>query len=397
MGYQPLLHMGLAIETMAPSRMVLASSDGPFLAWLDADGRNGPVCSCQAAVENGMTEPHVRELLVGKGFVALRSEDVIRLRTEPLLRPAPVPPGSNHQVLFVTPARLGSTAGLADHPHVHRLEMVARIVRRWFPEYRIGPALGQQEHSQDTRRRLSRGVIFLRDIGLIDPDLLRDHYPLAASVLIPAAALGFLNAPLQRVERLTADFFDNPAAFLATGLVGPSVAAEARRRKIVEIERALWEMADGAPVEGAAPVTEAFSFSPAGIEAVKQAIEDRAQHALRGRSQLASLLGAWPTDAVDKGGPPVSKPRNPKGLAGAPNSSGATLAREVAAFERLLPELLEKHAGEFALVQGGKLRGTFRTQGAALREGHAKFGYGPMLVREIVPAPVPARAGAMDL
>lgn len=60
----------------------------------------------------------------------------------------------------------------------------------------------------------------------------------------------------------------------------------------------------------------------------------------------------------------------------------STLLDEVQAFERMLPELM-KHAGKFALIQGGVLAGVYSAYEDALKIGYEKYGVTPFLVRKI--------------
>lgn len=61
----------------------------------------------------------------------------------------------------------------------------------------------------------------------------------------------------------------------------------------------------------------------------------------------------------------------------------AALAAERAAFRSHLPELAREHDGEFVLIKGGEIIGTFDHHETALREGYRKFGIVPFLVRQV--------------
>ena len=58
------------------------------------------------------------------------------------------------------------------------------------------------------------------------------------------------------------------------------------------------------------------------------------------------------------------------------------LARETAAYERLLPTLM-KDEGKFALIFGDELLGVFAAYDEALRAGYEKAKLGPFLVKRI--------------
>jgi hypothetical protein len=58
------------------------------------------------------------------------------------------------------------------------------------------------------------------------------------------------------------------------------------------------------------------------------------------------------------------------------------LERELATYRRLLPEL-RQHEGTFALIQGDDFIDTFSTYEDAIRQGYAKFGLQPFLVKQI--------------
>lgn len=59
------------------------------------------------------------------------------------------------------------------------------------------------------------------------------------------------------------------------------------------------------------------------------------------------------------------------------------LEQELATFERLKAELLQNHAGKFALIKGDKFVGAFDTPANAYKEGITKFGRQSFLVKRI--------------
>jgi len=76
------------------------------------------------------------------------------------------------------------------------------------------------------------------------------------------------------------------------------------------------------------------------------------------------------------------------------------LGRESATFAAALPGLLEGHRGEYALVHGDRVLGTFPSESDALLEGYRRLWESrPFLVKRIVPREeeVPAFLGAASL
>jgi hypothetical protein len=58
------------------------------------------------------------------------------------------------------------------------------------------------------------------------------------------------------------------------------------------------------------------------------------------------------------------------------------LERELETYKAKLPELADKE-GKFALVHGDQLADVFDTYADAIKEGYAKFGLEPFLVKQI--------------
>lgn len=65
------------------------------------------------------------------------------------------------------------------------------------------------------------------------------------------------------------------------------------------------------------------------------------------------------------------------------------LGREIAYFDAHRAQLLDEAAGEFALVKGDTLAGTYATEIDAIRAGYETFGNEPFLVKQIVPVDIP--------
>jgi hypothetical protein len=78
-------------------------------------------------------------------------------------------------------------------------------------------------------------------------------------------------------------------------------------------------------------------------------------------------------------------------------SKDSPLAAELAFFEEQKSELLAHNKGQFALIKGGKLHGTFTTFEEAYKEGVRLFGNSPMLVRQVVEHAPQVRAPALML
>ncbi len=58
------------------------------------------------------------------------------------------------------------------------------------------------------------------------------------------------------------------------------------------------------------------------------------------------------------------------------------LERELETYKAKLPELASKE-GKFVLIQGDQLVDVFDTYADAIKEGYAKFGLNPFLVKQI--------------
>lgn len=60
------------------------------------------------------------------------------------------------------------------------------------------------------------------------------------------------------------------------------------------------------------------------------------------------------------------------------------LDKELEYFESIRSELLESSKGQFALIKGNKLIGTFESEAEAYKTGIEKLGNVPFLIKEIV-------------
>jgi hypothetical protein len=63
----------------------------------------------------------------------------------------------------------------------------------------------------------------------------------------------------------------------------------------------------------------------------------------------------------------------------------ADLAEEMITYRDNLPRLLAEHRGQFVLVKGAEIAGTFGDRSEATSEGYRRFGIVPFLVRQITP------------
>jgi hypothetical protein len=59
------------------------------------------------------------------------------------------------------------------------------------------------------------------------------------------------------------------------------------------------------------------------------------------------------------------------------------LERELATFEKKLPELSAEHAGEYALVHGDEIVDLFSSYDDAIKAGYARFGLEAFLVKQV--------------
>ena len=71
------------------------------------------------------------------------------------------------------------------------------------------------------------------------------------------------------------------------------------------------------------------------------------------------------------------------------------LAREIATFESMQPDLEGAQAGKWALVYGDKLVGTFDSFDSAANTAVTRFGRGPYLIRQIGAQPMIMPASVM--
>lgn len=60
-----------------------------------------------------------------------------------------------------------------------------------------------------------------------------------------------------------------------------------------------------------------------------------------------------------------------------------SLTKEIAAYESMLEELESEHLGEWAVVRGEELIGTYESFELAADDAVQRFGRGPYLIREI--------------
>jgi hypothetical protein len=73
------------------------------------------------------------------------------------------------------------------------------------------------------------------------------------------------------------------------------------------------------------------------------------------------------------------------------------LATEIAFFEEKRAEWLQHYTGQFALVKGRDLLGTFSTQAAAIEAGLGRLGNVPFLVKQVLPSDAVSLSPALML
>ena len=64
------------------------------------------------------------------------------------------------------------------------------------------------------------------------------------------------------------------------------------------------------------------------------------------------------------------------------------LAKEIAAFERMQPDLERHHMGKFVVFHGEEFAGGWDTLDAAASEAVRRFGRGPYLIRQVGAPPI---------
>ncbi len=69
--------------------------------------------------------------------------------------------------------------------------------------------------------------------------------------------------------------------------------------------------------------------------------------------------------------------------------------RELAAYEKMRPELEAQHMSKWVLIRGGKLVGVFDSMEAAAQDAVPRFGRGPYLIRQVGAPPVTLPASVM--
>ena len=71
------------------------------------------------------------------------------------------------------------------------------------------------------------------------------------------------------------------------------------------------------------------------------------------------------------------------------------MEQEQAFFEAHKPDLLAHHAGQFALIKGEELAGTYTTFHEAFEAGVARYGNVPFLIKPVLAEETPAQAPAL--
>lgn len=71
------------------------------------------------------------------------------------------------------------------------------------------------------------------------------------------------------------------------------------------------------------------------------------------------------------------------------------LKEELQYFEHMKPELLKTHPGQYALIKGQTLAGTFTTFQEAYEAGISTFGNEPFLIKQIIEKEMPQKLPAL--
>jgi len=80
-----------------------------------------------------------------------------------------------------------------------------------------------------------------------------------------------------------------------------------------------------------------------------------------------------------------------------PRRSFAGFDRERATYERHKPELLKSAAGKFVVIVGDELVGPLETDEEAERVGYARFGLGPLYIKQVLAEEPPALVTENDV
>lgn len=59
------------------------------------------------------------------------------------------------------------------------------------------------------------------------------------------------------------------------------------------------------------------------------------------------------------------------------------LDKELKAYEKQLPKLLERHRGQYVVIHSGQVAGFFKTYAQAVRYGYKRFDLSPFLVQQV--------------
>ena len=65
-------------------------------------------------------------------------------------------------------------------------------------------------------------------------------------------------------------------------------------------------------------------------------------------------------------------------------SSTQQLKQELATYKKIKNKLLTKAKGNFVLIKGNKVFGTFNSYNDALTDGYKRFGNTPFLVKQVI-------------
>lgn len=230
-----------ANQPLAVEELELSLDERPLIEELRSD-QFVARCPCDAAAAYLLRQKQTYAVLTQfakSGRLACVPNDQIdQLRNRERSHLEPIDPERTiDEVTFLRTELLNFPIKLLDAAAVEQFFSVAALVRHFFPSYKIGPRLRNQDGSDFFRRDLQRAFLFLSSLGLVSRELVRERYSHSSIILIMRRALG-LPMAYDAVP-----FIENPAGFISRAVLG--VQSSAVRRKALE-ER-LWDASGLSP------------------------------------------------------------------------------------------------------------------------------------------------------